>query len=81
MEYRRLAFRLRRQITFSAVTAGRYHDGEHLIGMQVLCATDLRLVQMAGFKSKALTVGVPGNDGNPVLVIPEKTVTIGGMLY
>ncbi|PSP69251.1 tRNA-binding protein, partial [Halobacteriales archaeon QH_6_68_27] len=26
-------------------------------------------------------VGVPGNDGNPVLVVPDEEVPLGGELY
>lgn len=58
-----------------------HHDPEDLVGMQVLCATNLGSVRIAGFKSEALTVGVPGDDGNPVLVTPEKDVPLGGKLY
>lgn len=65
----------------SAAQLGYHHETEDLIGMQVLCATNLGTIRIAGFKSEALTVGVPGNDGNPVLVTPEKSVPLGEMLY
>ncbi len=65
----------------SAAQLGYNHDAEELVGMRVLCATDLGSVRIAGFKSEALTVGVPGDDGNPVLVTPEKPVPLGGMLH
>lgn len=65
----------------SAAQLGYHHDAGDLVGMQVLCATDLGSVRIAGFKSEALTVGVPGNDGNPVLVTPEESAPLGGMLY
>jgi tRNA-binding protein len=65
----------------SAAQLGYHHDAAELIGEQVLCATDLGTVRIAGFKSEALTVGVPGEDGNPVLVTPEKAVPSGGKLY
>lgn len=65
----------------SAAQLGYHHAAEDLPGMQVLCATDLGSVRIAGFKSEALTVGVPGEDGNPVLVTPEKDVPVGGALY
>lgn len=38
-------------------------------------------IQIGGFKSEALTDGLPGNDGNPVLGSPEKSTSLGGMLY
>jgi tRNA-binding protein len=65
----------------SAAQLGYHHAVEDLPGMQVLCATNLGSVRIAGFKSEALTVGVPGDDGNPVLVTPETDVPVGGALY
>ena len=65
----------------SAAQLGFHHDAADLGGMQVLCATNLGSIRIAGFESEALTVGVPGDDGNPVLVTPEKSVPLGGVLY
>ena len=65
----------------SAAQLGYHHEAGDLDGRQVLCATDLGTVRIAGFKSEALTVGVPGDDGNPVLVTPEEDVPLGGELY
>ena len=65
----------------SAAQLGYHHEVEALVGTQVLCATDFDSVRIAGFKSEALTVGVPGEDGNPVLVGPENPVPNGGSLY
>jgi tRNA-binding protein len=65
----------------SAAQLGYHHDADDLVGRQVLCVTDLGSVRIAGFKSEALTVGVPGDDGNPVLVVPDDEVPLGGELY
>jgi tRNA-binding protein len=65
----------------SAAQLGYHHDPAELVGRQVLCATDIGSVRIAGFKSEALTVGIPGNDGNPVLVTPDEEVPLGGVLY
>jgi tRNA-binding protein len=65
----------------SAAQLGYHHKPGEVEGMQVLCVTDLDPVRIAGFKSEVLTVGVPGEDGNPVLVTPEKKVPDGGELY
>ena len=65
----------------SAAQLGYHHDLEELPGRQVLCVTDLGTVNTAGFVSEVLTVGVPGEDGNPVLVTPEEDVPLGGVLY
>jgi len=58
----------------SAAQLGYHYDVEEHIGKHVLCATNLGSVRITGFKSEALTVGVPGDDGNPVLVTPDKPV-------
>lgn len=65
----------------SAAQLGYNHDVEELDGKQVLCVTDLGEVRIAGFKSEALTVGLPDQEGNPVLVSPDKKVPEGGELY
>ena len=57
------------------------HDVDELEGTQVLCATGLSEVNIAGFVSQVLTLGVPGEDGNPVLVTPEEDVHLGKLLY
>lgn len=58
-----------------------HHDLEDLPGTQVLCATDLGTVTIAGFDSEVLTLGVPGPDGNPVLITPAADVPVGGLVY
>jgi len=65
----------------SAAQLGYHHDTGSLPGRQVLCATDLGTVPIAGFESEVLTLGVPGEDGNPVLVVPDHEVPLGGELY
>ncbi|WP_414837714.1 tRNA-binding protein [Candidatus Nanosalina sp. VS9-1] len=65
----------------SAAQLGYNHTTDEVEGLEVLCVTDLGEVRIAGFKSEVLTVGVPGKDGNPVLVAPEKDVPNGGSLY
>lgn len=65
----------------SAAQLGYNYDPEALPGRQVLCATDLGEVSVAGFTSEVLTVGVPDADGDPVLVAPDEDVPLGGELY
>jgi tRNA-binding protein len=65
----------------SAAQLGYHHAAADLVGRQVLCVTDLGTVRIAGFESEALVVGVPGDDGNPVLVVPDEDVPLGGELY
>ena len=65
----------------SAAQYDEHHDPEELEGKQVLCATTLGSVRIAGFKSEVLTVGVPDEEGYPVLVEPAKEVPLGGLLF
>lgn len=65
----------------SAAQLDHHYDPDDLEGRQVLCATNLGTVRIAGFKSEALTVGVPDEDGYPVLVTPDDDVPLGGPLY
>lgn len=57
-----------------------HHRPKNLEGKQVLCAVNLGSITIAGFRSEVLTLGVPGRDGNAVLVVPEKEVPDGGIL-
>ena len=65
----------------SVAQTGYNYDPDDLVGRQVLCATNLGSVRIAGFKSEVLTVGVPDDDGHPVLVGPDEDVPLGGKLY
>ena len=65
----------------SVAQTGYNYVPEDLVGRQVLCATDLGTVRIAGFESEVLTVGVPDEDGHPVLVAPDREVPLGGELY
>jgi tRNA-binding protein len=69
------------RVVRSAAQLGYHHAPADLVGRQVLCAVDLGTVTIAGYESEALTVGVPGDDGNPVLVTPDESVPLGGELY
>lgn len=65
----------------SAGQLDQHYDAAELVGRQVLCATNLGSVRIAGFKSEALTVGVPDEEGYPVLVEPDEDVPLGGLLF
>lgn len=65
----------------SAAQLGYNHAVEEVEDSQILCVTDLDSMRIAGFKSEVLTVGVPDENGNPVLVKPEEVVPDGGQLY
>ena len=54
---------------------------EELEGRQVLAAVNLPPRRIAGFVSECLTLGVPDEEGEPVLVEPERPVPDGARLY
>ena len=80
-ELAKLEIDLGEETVQSAAQTGYNYDPADLVGRQVLCATDLGTVNVAGYESEALTVGVPDEDGNPVLVGPDEAVPPGGELY
>jgi tRNA-binding protein len=65
----------------SVAQTGYNYNPEGLVGRQVLCATNLGSVRIAGYESEVLTVGVPDEEGHPVLVAPDEEVPPGGELY
>ncbi len=54
---------------------------EDLIGRSVLCVVNFPPRQIGPFLSEVLTLGVPDEKGNVVLVRPDTDVPIGGKLY
>lgn len=54
---------------------------EELEGRQVLAVVNLPPRRIAGFTSECLTLGVPDEEGEPILVVPERAVPDGGRLY
>ncbi len=54
---------------------------DDLSGKLVLCVVNFPPKQIGPAISEVLTLGVPGRDGECVLVRPEREVEIGGKLY
>lgn len=69
-----------REVRSCAQLAANYEPGE-LVGRQVLCATNLGTVNIAGFESQVLTVGVSDADGNPVVLAPDHEVPLGSVVH
>jgi len=59
----------------------RNYPKEKLKGKLVLCVVNFPPRQIGPFISEVLTLGVPGEDGECVLIQPERQVPIGGKLY
>ncbi|MBS3131176.1 tRNA-binding protein [Candidatus Woesearchaeota archaeon] len=54
---------------------------EQLTGKLVLVAVNFPPRQIGPAVSEVLTLGVPDEEGNCVLIVPERNVPIGGKLY
>ena len=57
------------------------YDGPELVGRQVLCVVNFPHRQIGKHLSEVLTLGVPDDQGNVVLIGPERDVPLGGKLY
>lgn len=57
------------------------YDIAELPGRQVLAVLNLGPRNIAGFQSECLTLGVPDEAGEPILVVPTREVPDGGRLF
>ena len=57
------------------------YDGPELVGRQVLCVVNFPPRQIGKHLSEVLTLGVPDDAGNVVLIGPDRDVPLGGRLY
>ena len=65
----------------SSAQITRHYRPDQLIGRQVLVVANLPPRQIGPFVSEVLTLGLPDESGEVVLVRPDFTVPIGGKLY
>jgi tRNA-binding protein len=57
------------------------HTLEDLVGTQVLAVVNFPPRQIGPFMSEVLTLGVPDENGEVMLIRPDRDVPIGGRLY
>jgi len=57
------------------------YSKEYLKWGLILAVVNFQPKQIGSFKSEVLVLGVPGSNGECVLVQPEQEVEIGGKLY
>ena len=57
------------------------YEGPELVGKQVLGVVNFPPRQIGKHQSEALTLGLPDDKGNVVLIRPDSDVPIGGRLY
>ena len=58
-----------------------HYQPDQLIGRQVLAVVNFPPRRIGGFSSEVLTLGVPDEDGNVVLIRPDFLVPDGGRLF
>ncbi len=54
---------------------------EELEGRKVIAVVNFPPRQIGPFVSEVLTLGIPGENGECVLVLPDERATLGGKLY
>jgi tRNA-binding protein len=59
----------------------KHYTKEELIGRQVLAVVNFAPRQIGPFMSEVLTLGVPDEDGEVVLLQPDKNVPLGGRMF
>ncbi len=65
----------------SSAQITEHYSKQDLIGRQVLGVVNFPPKQIGPFISECLTLGLPDNNNNVVLVQPEREVPIGGKLF
>jgi tRNA-binding protein len=65
----------------SSAQLTKNYDIEQLKGKKVLCVINFPPRQIGPFISEVLTLGIPDEVGECVLIAPDKDVPIGGRMY
>jgi tRNA-binding protein len=68
-------------IKHSSAQLVKHYTKDSLMGRQVLGVVNLPPRQIGPFMSEALTLGVPDEEHECILIVPDKNVPIGGRLY
>ncbi len=59
----------------------RYYDTDSVVGKQVVAVTNFPPKQIGRFMSEILVLGIPDEDGEVVLLAPDRKVPDGGRMY
>lgn len=65
----------------SSAQITKHYVPEELIGKRVMAVVNFPPRQIGKFMSEILVLGVPDEDGEVVLITPDKDVPIGGRLF
>lgn len=59
----------------------RHYDPDSIVGRQVVAVTNFPPRQIGKFMSEVLVLGVPDEDGEVVLLAPDRKVPDGGRMH
>lgn len=59
----------------------RHYDPDSIVGKQVVAVTNFPPKQIGKFMSEILVLGVPDEDGEVVLLAPDRKVPNGGRMH
>ncbi|MBE9552226.1 MAG: tRNA-binding protein [Proteobacteria bacterium] len=59
----------------------RHYDLDSIVGRQVVAVTNFPPKQIGKFMSEVLVLGIPDEDGEVVLLAPNRRVPDGGRMY
>lgn len=65
----------------SSAQIARHYRPEDLTGKSVMAVVNFPPRQIGRFMSEVLVLGVPDEDGEVVLLCPDKNVPVGGKLF
>lgn len=65
----------------SSAQITKHYDPEAIVGKQVVAVTNFPPRQIGKFMSEILVLGLPDEDGEVVLLGPDRTVPDGGRMY
>lgn len=65
----------------SSAQITRYYTPEALVGKRVLAVVNFRPRQIGKFMSEVLTLGVPDEAGEVVLISPDIDTPVGGRMF
>ena len=65
--------------TSAQITA--HYTPEGLVGKRVVAVVNFPPKRVAGFKSEVLVLGVPDENGEVVLLAPDRGVPLGGRMF
>lgn len=65
----------------SSAQITHHYTKDELLGKEVLAVVNFAPKQIGPFMSEALTLGLPDEEGNVVLITPTKDVPLGGKLF